>query len=206
MNNNLIITIGREYGTGGREIGQKLALRLGIPFYDRELITRAAKKTGFDEKLFEQLDKRATNSFLYSLTMFGSVGLNGMSLTDQLYLAQSNVIREMAEESSCVIVGRCADYVLREQSGVTSVFIYADMNDRIRRLMETRKITRDEAITLIKKNDKSRRNYYECYTGKRWGAGASYDVTLNSAELGLDTCVDLICHLYERKQEGDTEQ
>ena len=87
MNNNLIITIGREYGTGGREIGQKLALRLGIPFYDRELITRAAKKTGFDEKLFEQLDKRATNSFLYSLTMFGSVGLNGMSLTDQLYLA-----------------------------------------------------------------------------------------------------------------------
>ena len=89
MNSNLIITIGREYGTGGREIGQKLALRLGVPFYDRELITRAAKKTGFDEKLFEQLDKRATNSFLYSLTMFGSVGLNGMSLTDQLYLAQS---------------------------------------------------------------------------------------------------------------------
>ena len=111
MNSNLIITIGREYGTGGREIGQKLALRLGVPFYDRELITRAAKKTGFDEKLFEQLDKRATNSFLYSLTMFGSVGLNGMSLTDQLYLAQSNIIREMAEDSSCVIVGRCADPV-----------------------------------------------------------------------------------------------
>ena len=103
MNNNLIITIGREYGTGGREIGQKLALRLGISFYDRELITRAAKKTGFDEKLFEQLDKRATNSFLYSLTMFGSVGLNGMSLTDQLYLAQANIIRELAEETSCVI-------------------------------------------------------------------------------------------------------
>lgn len=118
----------------------------------------------------------------------------------------SEVIRQLAEKESCVIIGRCADYVLREQSGVTSVFIYADMNDRIRRLMETRKITRDEAITLIKKNDKSRRNYYECYTGKRWGAGASYDVTLNSAELGLDTCVDLICHLYERKQEGDTEQ
>ena len=109
MNNNLIITIGREYGTGGREIGQKLALRLGVPFYDRELITRAAKKTGFDEKLFEQLDKRATNSFLYSLTMFGSVGLNGMSLTDQLYLAQSNIIREMAEDSSCVIVGEKMD-------------------------------------------------------------------------------------------------
>ena len=105
-----------------------------------------------------------------------------------------------------MIIGRCADYVLREQPGVTSVFIYADMSVRIACLMERRRITRDEAITLIKKTDKSRRNYYECYTGKRWGAGTSYDVTLNSAELGLDTCVDLICHLYERKQEGDTEQ
>ena len=104
-----------------------------------------------------------------------------------------------------MIIGRCADYVLREQPGVTSVFIYADMNVRIACLMERRRITRDEAITLIKKTDKSRRNYYECYTGKRWGAGASYDVTLNSAELGLDTCVDLICSLYERKQEGDAQ-
>ena len=130
----------------------------------------------------------------------------GIAINDMVFNVQSEVIRQLAEKESCVIIGRCADYVLREQSGVTSVFIYADMNDRIRRLMETRKITRDEAITLIKKNDKSRRNYYECYTGKRWGAGASYDVTLNSAELGLDTCVDLICHLYERKQEGDTEQ
>ena len=130
MNNNLIITIGREYGTGGREIGQKLALRLGIPFYDRELITRAAKKTGFDEKLFEQLDKRATNSFLYSLTMFGSVGLNGMSLTDQLYLAQSNVIREMAEGSSCVIVGRCDNSVIPPEEPATSEKVPVDSEMR----------------------------------------------------------------------------
>ena len=135
MNSNLIITIGREYGTGGREIGQKLALRLGVPFYDRELITRAAKKTGFDEKLFEQLDKRATNSFLYSLTMFGSVGLNGMSLTDQLYLAQSNIIREMAEDSSCVIVGRCADHVLRDFPNKFDFFIHGSIEDRVKRVL-----------------------------------------------------------------------
>ena len=98
MTDNLVITISRQYGTGGREIGHKLALRLGISFFDRELITRAAKKSGFSEELFEQLDKRATNSFLYSLTMFGSTGLNGMSLTDQLYLAQAKVIREAARE------------------------------------------------------------------------------------------------------------
>lgn len=131
MNNNLIITISRQYGTGGREIGRKLALHLGIPFYDRELITRAAKKTGFDEKLFDQLDKRATNSFLYSLTMFGSVGLNGMSLTDQLYLAQSNIIREMAEDSSCVIVGRCADHVLRDFPNKFDFFIHGSIEDRV---------------------------------------------------------------------------
>ena len=134
MNNNLIITIGREYGTGGREIGQKLALRLGISFYDRELITRAAKKTGFDEKLFEQLDKRATNSFLYSLTMFGSVGLNGMSLTDQLYLAQANVIREIAEDAPCVVVGRCADHVLRDFPNKFDFFIHGSIEDRIKRI------------------------------------------------------------------------
>lgn len=134
MNNNLIITISRQYGTGGREIGQKLALRLGIPFYDRELITRAAKKTGFDEKLFDQLDKRATNSFLYSLTMFGSVGLNGMSLTDQLYLAQSNIVREMAEDSSCVIVGRCADHVLRDFPNKFDFFIHGSIEDRVKRI------------------------------------------------------------------------
>ena len=124
---------------------------------------------------------------------------------EEAFARSVEAIRRLAEKESCVIIGRCADYVLREQPGVTSVFIYADMNVRIACLMERRRITRDEAITLIKKTDKSRRNYYECYTGKRWGAGASYDVTLNSAELGLDTCVDLICSLYERKQEGDAQ-
>ena len=171
MNNNLIITIGREYGTGGREIGQKLALRLGIPFYDRELITRAAKKTGFDEKLFEQLDKRATNSFLYSLTMFGSVGLNGMSLTDQLYLAQSNVIREMAEGSSCVIVGRCADHVLRDFSNRFDFFIHGSIEDRVKRIQSCGdyEIEGKTPQAALEKMDKQRSTYYNYYTGKVWG-------------------------------------
>ena len=195
MNNNLIITIGREYGTGGREIGQKLALRLGIPFYDRELITRAAKKTGFDEKLFEQLDKRATNSFLYSLTMFGSVGLNGMSLTDQLYLAQSNVIREMAEESSCVIVGRCADYVLREQYSTFDVFVHSTDDFRCGRICEHDNISKDEALSIIRQKDKARRRHYKYYTERNWGESLNYDLCINTATCGIDEAAEIIAKL-----------
>ena len=199
MNNNLIITIGREYGTGGREIGQKLALRLGIPFYDRELITRAAKKTGFDEKLFEQLDKRATNSFLYSLTMFGSVGLNGMSLTDQLYLAQSNVIREMAEESSCVIVGRCADYILQDKAKCLKVFIHADMAFRAKRIVEVYGEREQSPEQRLRDKDKRRAAYHRFYTNMKWGYAQNYHITLDSGELGIDKCADIIADLYKSR-------
>ena len=199
MNNNLIITIGREYGTGGREIGQKLALRLGIPFYDRELITRAAKKTGFDEKLFEQLDKRATNSFLYSLTMFGSVGLNGMSLTDQLYLAQSNVIREIAEESSCVIVGRCADYILQDKAKCLKVFIHADMAFRAKRIVEVYGEREQSPEQRLRDKDKRRAAYHRFYTNMKWGYAQNYHITLDSGELGIDKCADIIADLYKSK-------
>ena len=200
MNNNLIITIGREYGTGGREIGQKLALRLGIPFYDRELITRAAKKTGFDEKLFEQLDKRATNSFLYSLTMFGSVGLNGMSLTDQLYLAQSNVIREMAEESSCVIVGRCADYVLKDRPNTISVFLKAEMQSKVERAVKYYGVDPQKAEDRIRKADKQRASYYNYYATATWGDVNNYDLCVDTGKLGVEGTVELIARFVELRQ------
>lgn len=194
MNNNLIITIGRQYGTGGRAIGEKLALRLGIAFYDRELITRAAKKTGFDEKLFEQLDKRATNSFLYSLTMFGSVGLNGMSLTDQLYLAQANIIREMADSGPCVIVGRCADHVLRDYENRFDFFIHGSIPARVKRIQTCTdyEITGRTPEAALEKMDKQRSTYYNYYTGKVWGKGNHYDLCINAGRLGVDDSVDVI--------------
>ena len=200
MNNNLIITIGREYGTGGREIGQKLALRLGVPFYDRELITRAAKKTGFDEKLFEQLDKRATNSFLYSLTIFGSVGLNGMSLTDQLYLAQSNIIREMAEDSSCVIVGRCADHVLRDFPNKFDFFIHGSIEDRVKRVQTCGDyvIEGKTPEAALEKMDKQRSTYYNYYTGKVWGKCDHYDLCINAGRLGVEYSTDIILEYINR--------
>jgi len=199
MTTNLVVTIGRKYGTGGREIGQKLAERLGIAFYDRELITRAAKKTGFDEKLFEQLDKRATNSFLYSLTMFGTVGLNGMSLTDQLFLAQSNLIRELASEKPCVIVGRCADHVLRDFPNRFDFFIHGSLAARIKRIQTCGdyEIEGKTPEAALERMDKQRSTYYNYYTGRSWGKCDHYDLCIDAGRLGVDPTVDLIARYVE---------
>lgn len=200
MTTNLVVTIGRKYGTGGREIGQKLAERLGIAFYDRELITRAAKKTGFDEKLFEQLDKRATNSFLYSLTMFGTVGLNGMSLTDQLFLAQSNLIRELASEKPCVIVGRCADHVLRDFPNRFDFFIHGSISSRIQRIQTCGdyEIEGKTPQAALERMDKQRSTYYNYYTGRGWGKCDHYDLCIDAGRLGVDPTVDLIARYVEQ--------
>ena len=194
MTDNLIITIGRQYGTGGREIGRKLAGKLGIKFLDRELIARAAKKSGFSEELFDQLDKRATNSFLYSLTMFGSTGLNGMSLTDQLYLAQAKVIREAAEAGPCVIVGRCADHVLRECPNKFDFFIHGSIEYRVRRIQTCGdyEITGKTPQAALEKMDKQRSTYYNYYTGKAWGKCDHYDLCVNAGRLGVEKSVQIL--------------
>lgn len=194
MENHLIITIGRQYGSGGREIGRKLALRLGIPFYDRELISRAAKKTGFSEELFEQLDRRATNSLLYSLTMFGSTGLNGMSLTDQLFLAQANIIREIAENGPAVLVGRCADHILREYENRFDFFITGSLDDRLQRIQthDDYELSGKSPRAALEKMDKQRSTYYNYYTGKVWGRSDHYDLCINAGRLGVDNSMEII--------------
>ena len=194
MANNLIITIGRQYGSGGREIGRKLALRLGIPFYDRELISRAAKKSGFSEDLFEQLDKRATNSLLYSLTMFGSTGLNGMSLTDQLFLAQANIIREIADSGPAVLVGRCADHVLREYENRFDFFITGSLDDRLQRIQthDDYELSGKSPRAALEKMDKQRSTYYNYYTGKVWGKSDHYDLCINAGRLGVENSIEVI--------------
>ena len=194
MANNLIITIGRQYGSGGREIGRKLALRLGIPFYDRELISRAAKKSGFSEDLFEQLDKRATNSLLYSLTMFGSTDLNGMSLTDQLFLAQANIIREIADSGPAVLVGRCADHVLREYENRFDFFITGSVDDRLQRIQthDDYELSGKSPRAALEKMDKQRSTYYNYYTGKVWGKSDHYDLCINAGRLGVENSIEVI--------------
>lgn len=192
---NLIITIGRQYGSGGKQIGKRLSEELGIAFYDRKLITAAAKKSGFSEELFEMMDKRATNSLLYSLSMFGGSGVNGMSLTDQLYLTQANLIREFADAGSAVFVGRCADHILREYPNRFDIFISGSIEDRIRHIQSDpdRELGGNKSPqSTLEKMDKQRATYYNYYTGKVWGKADHYDLCINAGRLGVEKSVQLI--------------
>lgn len=200
---NKIITISRQYGSGGREIGAKLASKLGIPFYDNELITRAAKESGFAEAAFANAEKKATSSLLYSLVMgmnaYGNqdVGFTHLSLDDQIYLAQSNVIRKIADEGPCVIVGRCADHILREYKNVVHIFIWADLEFRKQRAMEIDHLKANKLEEEIIKTDKRRANYYNYHANEKWGKVDNYHLSINSNSVGIDNTVDCIAHYLE---------
>ncbi len=200
---NQIITISRQYGSGGREIGEKLAQKLGIPFYDNELITRAAKESGFSEKAFENAEKKATHSLLYSIVMgmgaYGNpdVGFTHLSLDDQLFLAQSNMIRKIAKEGPCVIVGRCADYVLRDYKNVVHVFIWADLEFRKKRAISLYGLKENKAEEEIIKTDKSRANYYNYHADEKWGKAENYHLSIKSDFIGIDNSIDCIFRFLE---------
>lgn len=201
-----VITISRQYGSGGRVIGKKLADKLGIPFYDNELINRAAKESGFAVSAFENAENKASNSLLYSIAMgmnaYGNqeLGISNVSLDDQIYLAQTNVIQKVAQEGPCVIVGRCADYILKEKPGVINVFIWADINYRIKRVMETDKLTEAKAVERIHKIDKGRANYYNYHSSDKWGKIENYHLSIRSDYIGMDRCADCIKSYVEYEQ------
>ena len=192
---NKIITITRQFGSGGREIGKKLAEAYGIPFYDKEIISRAAKHTGFAEAAFERAEDKASNSLLYSIAMgmnvFSSqdVGFSGLSLDDRIFLAQSKVIRNVAKEGPCVIVGRCADYILKNQENVVNLFIRATLDFRIKRAIEVEGIPKEKSAEMVMKKDKSRANYYKYHSGERWDNVLNYDFAIRSDLCGIDGTV-----------------
>jgi CMP/dCMP kinase len=205
---NKIITISRQYGSGGREIGSKLAKRLGIPFYDNELIARAAKESGFAEAAFENAEKKATNSLLYSIAMgmnaYGNqdLGFTHLSLDDQIYLAQSNVIRKVAAEGPCVIVGRCADYILKDLANVVNIFIWADLECRKNRAINQYHLPRNKAEEEILKMDKRRANYYNYHANDKWGKAENYHLSIKSDYVGIDNAVDCIVCFLECGERG----
>lgn len=194
-----IITLGRQYGSGGREIGQKIADHYGIPFYDNELITRAAKDSGFAEETFAKAEDKATNSLLYSLAMGINVygnqdfGFTGLSLDDRIFLAQSDVIRKVADEGPCVIVGRCADYVLKERDNVVNIFVKASMSFRLERVVKEYGEEEKKAADIILKNDKRRANYYSYHVGEKWTDLNNYDMVIRSDYAGIEQSVQCIC-------------
>lgn len=200
---NTIITIGRQFGSAGREIGEKIAEHFDIKCYDKELLTRAAKESGFCEEMIEDLDERPTNSFLYNLVMDTySFGYNASSFVDmplshKVFLAQFDTIKKIASEGPCVIVGRCADYALAEQKDCLHIFIHEDQKTKIERIMVKYQLTEQKAKEMINKKDKQRQNYYNYYSSKKWGKADSYDLTINSSILGVDGTIKLLIKYIE---------
>ena len=207
MMGNLVITIGRECGSAGRLIGQKLAADLGVKCYDKELLTLAAKNSGLCEELFKTHDEKPTSSFLYSLVMDTySLGYNtsaymDMPINHKIFLAQFDTIKKLAEEESCVIVGRCADYALADYPNTVSVFICGDEEDKIHHLMERHNVDEAKAKDIMIKTDKRRASYYNHYSSKRWGSCKSYDMCISSSAVGYDGAVDIIKEFAKKKQE-----
>lgn len=204
MKENYIITIGRQLGSGGREIGQKLSARLGISFYDKDLIRIASQQSGIKEDVFEKVDEKKRFSLFGSLfNLRGSatedVYLNYYLTNETLFKIQSDVIRSLAEQKSCIFVGRCADYVLKDNPRCLNVFISADMNDRIRRVSENQHLPENNAIDHIKKTDRQRAGYYNYFSDKTWGVAESYHLCINSSFLGIDETVNFISYFTEKR-------
>ena len=188
MDNKIILTIGRQFGSGGREIGKKLAQALGIGYYDKELMAVAAKESGLSEEFFEKADERASSGLAYAFTMgYSYMGMftpyNDILSNDGLFKFQSDAIRKLASEQSCVLVGRCADYI----------------ENRIQRILESQNITVEQAKELMGKTDKSRAAYYNYYTNKEWGVASSYNFSIDVSVLGVDETVEFMKAFVERK-------
>lgn len=194
---NRIVTITRQYGSGGREIGEKLAAKLGVEFYDNKLLDVAAGDSGIHKVHFEVNDEKRSNSFLYLLST--TYGQGGVPFDDTLFFAQLNAIQKIASESSCVIIGRCADYALRDFGGVTNLFISAPFEDRVKRAIEVYGIEEKHAADYVKRIDKQRTSYYNYYTDKRWGQPQNYQLCVDSSALGIDGSVELIAQFLAMK-------
>ena len=197
-----IITIGRQFGSGGRDIGKILAEKYSIPFYDSELLTRAAKESGFCEEMLASHDEKPTNSFLYNLVMDTyTFGYNSsyvdMPISQKIFLAQFDTIKKIAKEGPCVIVGRCADYALADFPNCVNIFIDSDEEHKIKRIMERHQVNEAKAKEMMVKQDKQRQSYYNYYSSKKWGRADTYDLCVNSGKLGIEGTANLIMQYIE---------
>lgn len=198
MANHTVITLSREYCTGGRQIAQAAADKLGIPCYDKELITMAAKQSGLSEAAIAASEKRRTGSLLYSLYSMGG----DLPLADQVYILQSNIIKELADKGPCVILGRCGDYVLRDRPKTLKVFVHGDMESRhafAKTWGPTMNLDERGVDIMLDKEDRRRAGYYNYYTENRWGDVHNYDLVLNS-RLGIEACADILLKAYTRME------
>ena len=203
MKNTTVITIGREYGSGGRIIGEKLAERLEIPYYDKKILERLAKESGICDEVINAYDEKPTNSLLYSLAMNPYGFVNSMnanqSLEVRVHLSQVNLVKKIAKEGSCVLIGRGADCILKDEPNVFRFFICADIEKRIERIMKLESVSAEKAKQLIAKADKNRAQFYNYYTNQKWGDAKNYDLCVNSSVLGMDGTVSVLQNFIEQK-------
>ncbi len=209
MSKKFIVTIARQFGSGGSEIGYKLAQELGIKYYDKDLVTQAAKESGMCEHVMAEEDEKPTGSFLYSMVLAPHVAASHFmnwtedSLNDRIYKAQADFIRKTASEESCVFVGRCADYLLWDEPNVFRIFIQADMKDRKARIAEEGDLSPARAEDVIRKKDKTRANYYNFHTNNKWTDLTNYDLCINVSKLGgVDNAVKLIKEMIDLRLQG----
>jgi cytidylate kinase len=199
-----VVTIGRQPGSGGKEVAEVLARELGVKVYDKALLQEAAQASGFDASLFEKADECESNSLFGGIfSIHGSISeyLTGGSCidNDKLFEIQSETICNIAQSESCIIVGRCAEYVLRDHPAMLSVFLTADHADRVQRIMRGENLEHDAAVEFIERNDKKRRSYHDYYATTQWGDAASYDVCINTSRLGVEGTVELIRQIIAKR-------
>jgi len=198
-----VITIGRQFGSGGHAVAEELSKLLGVKYYDKNIIDLASEKSGINKQMFENSDEKH-NSFLYSLSMAHYGGLisqnylNDIITNDKLFLIQSNIIKDLAEKESCIFIGRCADYILADHPNKLSVFIHAGHESKVKRIMEKLDIKQSSAETLIKKTDKSRASYYNFYSNNSWGVADTYDLCINTDLFGIEGAAQLIKDFIEK--------
>lgn len=209
MEPHLIISIGRQIGAGGLGVARRLSKETGLKVYDKELLSEVARESGLDQAFFEQRDEHSSRGLRTSLQNFRSLlglynraGTNTVMTEEQLFKIQSEVMRKIAAKEDCIIVGRCADYILREEPRLATFFISADLESRIHNLMRVGGKTEDEARRFIEAGDRKRAEYYNYYTFKRWGDSASYDLCIDATKLGDDEqqVVDLILYYLRQRK------
>ena len=190
-----IITIERQYATGGKRIAKMVAEKLGIPYYNNQILEMAGEKIGLHADYLRDVEETTSGSLLFSLAMAATVNATGvtlMSLSQQLFLAEEEIINEIVKEGPCVIVGRCSDYILRERNDCLNVFIYGDRESRIDRAMNVYNVPRNEVESMVRKMDKRRANFFTTCAQKKWGERENYDLCIDSGTLGIEKCVDII--------------
>lgn len=207
MKNPLIITIGREYGSGGRQIGEIVAQKLGIMYYDKKLINLAAERSGLSNEFIANNEQRVQGGIMHSLA--ASAAYSGgffsnqyMPLSESIFVAQAQVIRDIAANESAVIVGRCADYILAERPNTINVFVYAPQEFRVKRIMQLYNLDEAAALKSISTSDKERGNHYFRYTDHKWGKAQNYDICLNSALMGIEKTAQVLVDMARLKDES----